>query len=310
MISQFAKFTLCALFWSIFANILTVAPLTAAEITECDRLAADPHDPNRIAPGVEFSLVDRAAATKACADALKNDPGNPRLLHQMGISIVDADRKKAFEYILNAAEKGYLASQVIAARTHLHLKNYTESVYWFRKAAEKGDHLSQMALGMALAVGNGVAADPETAIKLLEKWGSQGNSYAHETLGNLYFGGIYQPYDIDLAYKYYRLAANAGNAKAMKTLGELILYEIGEKRNQKEGIRLLEKASELGYEEATLVLDRFYFEELPDGEPRTPENDYVYSRSLKWFCDRGENANFWFKMRGIPNSCKKEDTDD
>lgn len=52
-------------------------------VTDCDRLAAHPSDPNRVAPGVERKDMDFAAAIAACERAVRADPGNPRLNYQL-----------------------------------------------------------------------------------------------------------------------------------------------------------------------------------------------------------------------------------
>jgi hypothetical protein len=54
-------------------------------ITDCDRLAAHPEDPFRVAPGRSreeiLAIADAAAA--ACERALAEDPSNPRLHYQL-----------------------------------------------------------------------------------------------------------------------------------------------------------------------------------------------------------------------------------
>lgn len=52
-------------------------------VTDCDRLAAHPDDPFRIAPGVPQPLIDFARAIPACEAAVQADPANPRLAYQL-----------------------------------------------------------------------------------------------------------------------------------------------------------------------------------------------------------------------------------
>lgn len=52
-------------------------------VTECDRLAAHPDDPHRVAAGVPQSAVDLPAAIAACERAVSSDPRNPRLRYQL-----------------------------------------------------------------------------------------------------------------------------------------------------------------------------------------------------------------------------------
>lgn len=51
--------------------------------TECDRLAAHPDDPNRVAEGRAQGAIDLPAAIAACERAVAADPRNPRLNYQL-----------------------------------------------------------------------------------------------------------------------------------------------------------------------------------------------------------------------------------
>ncbi|MCP5327077.1 MAG: hypothetical protein R3E75_05870 [Steroidobacteraceae bacterium] len=53
-------------------------------VTECDRLASHPEDPNRVAPGRERSEIDLPKAIEACRAAVQADPKNPRLNYLFG----------------------------------------------------------------------------------------------------------------------------------------------------------------------------------------------------------------------------------
>ena len=51
----------------------------SSDVTDCDRLAAHPSDPNAVTEGVSRAEMDKPAAIAACLAAVKSDPGNPRL---------------------------------------------------------------------------------------------------------------------------------------------------------------------------------------------------------------------------------------
>jgi hypothetical protein len=53
------------------------------EVTECDRLASHPDDPERVTDGVAQGDVDLEAARLACEAAVAEDPDNPRLNYQL-----------------------------------------------------------------------------------------------------------------------------------------------------------------------------------------------------------------------------------
>jgi hypothetical protein len=61
-------------------------------VTECDRLAAHPDDPDKVADGVAQDAVDLARAIPACQAAVAADPRNPRLNYQLARTLGYANR--------------------------------------------------------------------------------------------------------------------------------------------------------------------------------------------------------------------------
>ncbi len=55
----------------------------SSDVTECDRLAGHPSDPNAVTGGVSRADMDKPAAIAACLAAVESDPGNPRLNYQL-----------------------------------------------------------------------------------------------------------------------------------------------------------------------------------------------------------------------------------
>jgi len=55
----------------------------SSEVTECDRLAAHPSDPNAVTDGVSRTGMDIPAAIEVCSKAVAADPENPRLNYQL-----------------------------------------------------------------------------------------------------------------------------------------------------------------------------------------------------------------------------------
>ena len=52
-------------------------------VTECDRLAAHPDDPEAVTAGTSRAEMDKPAAIAACRAAVSDDPHNPRLNYQL-----------------------------------------------------------------------------------------------------------------------------------------------------------------------------------------------------------------------------------
>ncbi len=78
------------------------------EVTECDRLASHPDDPERVTKGVPRPDVDLEAAIKACTEAVKADPANPRLNYQLGRAYGYSGRHaESDDYRETALKAGY-----------------------------------------------------------------------------------------------------------------------------------------------------------------------------------------------------------
>ncbi len=55
----------------------------SSEVTDCDRLAGHPSDPNAVTDGVSRAGMDKPAAIEACRKAVAADADNPRLNYQL-----------------------------------------------------------------------------------------------------------------------------------------------------------------------------------------------------------------------------------
>lgn len=53
------------------------------DVTECDRLAGHPSDPEGVTSGVTQEAMDKPRAIKACLAAIQKDSDNPRLNYQL-----------------------------------------------------------------------------------------------------------------------------------------------------------------------------------------------------------------------------------
>ncbi len=82
--------------------------------TECDHLAANPPDPDRIVPGVSRAQLDLPRAIDACRAAVAAQPDTARLSYQLGRCLFyagqTADALKSFK---QAADLGYRQAHFI-----------------------------------------------------------------------------------------------------------------------------------------------------------------------------------------------------
>jgi hypothetical protein len=87
------------------------------------------------------------------------------------------------------------------------LQDFTQAVYWYRKAADQGYAGAQAILGRMYANGEGVPQDYTQMRYWLYKAADQGYARAHLGLGLVYEQGLGVPQDAAQAYFWYNLAA-------------------------------------------------------------------------------------------------------
>ena len=138
---------------NIAAGFLALAAVVAycpaafaqsADLVLCDRVAADPSDPDKPAdvPGVtSISKSDVATAIKFCKTA---SGGSRRAMYQLG--------------------RAYAAGGQMA-----------EAVAAYRRAIDKGSTSAMVELGVLHGTGNGVVKDDAQARKLFERAAAGGN---------------------------------------------------------------------------------------------------------------------------------------
>lgn len=101
------------------------------------------------------------------------------------------EQRKAFDYLLPAAEKGNVNARYWVAKYYYHdfpgaKLDYTKAEEWARKAADAGHADAQFLMGDLYYYGNGVTKDLEAARRWYEKAASQGNKTARWTLDNCF----------------------------------------------------------------------------------------------------------------------------
>ncbi len=77
--------------------------------------------------------------------------------------------------------------------------NYTQAVYWYRKAAEQGDAAAQYNLGVHYDDGKGVTEDDAQAVYWYRKAAEQGDAAAQNLLCLYYYSGYGVAKDLEQA---------------------------------------------------------------------------------------------------------------
>jgi uncharacterized protein len=202
---QLAQLT-CAVFLVLAPSL---AHAQSADLVLCDRVAADPSDPDKPAEarGVpDIAAADVATAIKFCKKAAAS---SRRAMYELG--------------------RAYAANQQMG-----------EAIAAWRKAADKGSTSAMVELGVAYGTGTGVARDEDAARKLFQRAAEAGNPRGFTNLAAL--GGSAAPSDPVRARELLGKAAET-NAEAQYQLGLMLADGTGGAKDDAGARALFEKAA-------------------------------------------------------------------
>jgi len=184
----------------------------SADLALCDRIAADPADP------------DKPAGVKGVAE------------------IAPGDVEMAIKYCRTAAGGARRALYALG-RAYAAKKQPAEAMAAFRKAADKGSTSAMVELGVAYATGAGVARDDGRARQLFERAAEAGNPRGVSNLAALGGGPPSDP------GKTRALLAKGAetNAEAQYQLGMMLAEGIGGAKDEVGARALFEKAAAQGH---------------------------------------------------------------
>jgi TPR repeat protein len=188
----------------------------SADLVLCDRVAADPSDPDKPADvkgTPDIARADIATAIKFCRIAAAS---SRRAMYQLG--------------------RAYAANQ-----------QWPEAIAAWRKASDKGSSSAMVELGVLYGAGTGVAQDEVQARKLFERAAEAGNPRGVANLAALGGGGAQA--DPARARELLAKAAET-NAEAQYQLGVMLAEGEGGARDDVAARALLEKAAAQGHPEA------------------------------------------------------------
>jgi TPR repeat protein len=204
----------CTIGLSVLATaaLQSSANAQSADLVLCDRLAADPADPDKprdVKGTSEIAPSDIATAIKFCRVA---SAASRRALYQLG--------------------RAYAANQQMP-----------EAIGAYRKAADKGSTSAMVELGVLLATGSGVAKDEAQARKLFERAADAGNPRGVANLAVLSEMGGGAPSDPVKTRALLSRAVETNSAEAQYQLGLLIAEGVGGPKDDVAARALFEKAA-------------------------------------------------------------------
>jgi TPR repeat protein len=200
----------------------TPADAGRADVAACDRLAAHPDDldkPADVKGSLEIADADIPRALKACEAAAAAPGAPPRVWAQLG---------RAYEFNRQPAE---------AAKA-------------YRRAANAGNGMGMVGLGVLLIQGNGVKKDIVEARTLIEKAANAGDVNGMTNLAAIYGAGIGVKPDLAMARRWYAKAAEANSSEGTYQLGLMTQDGDGGPKDDVAAKALFEKAAALDHGDA------------------------------------------------------------
>jgi uncharacterized protein len=243
---------------------LVAVPFSAyaqsADLVLCDRIAADPSDPDKptdVKGAAEIALSDIPTAIKFCKTASAT---SRRALYELGRAYA-ANRQmpEAIGAWRKAADKGSTAAMVelgvlLGTGTGV-AKDEAEARKLFERAAEAGNPRGVSNLA-ALSAGAGAPSDPVKARAMLAKAADANSAEAQYQLGLMTADGIGGPKDDAAARALFEKAAAQNHPGAMERMGAFAQSGRGGAQDSTAAKAYYEKAAALGNEDAKAALKR------------------------------------------------------
>jgi TPR repeat protein len=184
----------------------------SADLALCDRVAADPADP------------DKPADVKGTRDIAPSDIGT------------------AIKYCRIAAAKSRRALYQLG-RAYAAGQQWPEAMRAYRQAADKGSTTAMVELGVMFGTGTGVPKDEAQARQLFERAATAGNPRGVTNLAALTGGTPNDPQSRAM----FTRAAEGGSAEAQYQLGLMISDGVGGPRDDAAARAWFEKAAAQGH---------------------------------------------------------------
>jgi len=248
-------------------------------VTQCDILATPEHDPFALVESVPHDLVNTRAALRACIQALRDDPGNARLIGLLArVLILDERYDEGNFYLQLAADRGYspaFGGLAEAYRVGRGVEvNYETAAAFVRQGAMSGNSVLRVAMAEYYKQGWGVPQSYAEARRWLEIAAMNGRFNAYTALGDIYRRGQGVEVDYPKALKNYLIAATNGETDGMNNVGMAYLRGEGVEPNTEQAIFWLTRASGAGNPYAAFHLGRMFRKGW--GVPNDPQQALAY----------------------------------
>ncbi len=242
------------------APYFSVAHAQSADLVLCDRIAADPTDPDKPSsiPGVpRIASQDIPIAIKFCKAAAG---GSRRALYELGRAYAASGQlAKAIAAYRGAVTKGSTAAMVelaISLEAGAGIaKDDAQARALLQRAAAAGNPRALTRLATAGNVSGG-AADPAQEREMLMRAAEGNSADAQFQLGLMYANGVGGPKDDVAARSWFEKAAAQNNPNALDWMGSFAASGRGGPRDINAAKGYYGRAAALGDEDAKVQLKR------------------------------------------------------
>lgn len=284
----------------------------AVRTHDCDLLASDPLDPNRVATGTfffdgRFSEEDKDVwangAVIACLKGASDHPGVDRFKANLGRAYAGIDEyEEAKAWLAPLVEKANPLAQNLMGLMYKNgwgvEQNYEAAAPLFLAAAETGHAGAQHDIAWAYGEGRGLPKDDAKMADWMAKSAATGYHQAQYNMGRLYLWGRGVERDLDAGIELLKAAAVQGQQRANYDLADL--YERGEgfAKDEARARELFESAVKVDYPPAYLRFARLLLEGR--GGPADLRGGLYYLARAATSSSERTAANAKERLAGLP----------
>jgi TPR repeat protein len=243
-------------------------------VTDCDRLAANAHDQQRVGNGIDWDALDAIPAIAACKKALVDHPQVARFHYQLGRALLkDQQYEGARVSAEQAANMGHTFALIMLGSLYENgqgvAKDLARAASYVKQAASLGDVDAQMMYADVLIEGKGVPANQSEGFQWLERAAQGGHVIAQGSLGYRYNQGIGVAKDYVKAIEWTRKAADSGDAVAQFNLATCYERAEGVDQDFFQAYAWAKKSADQGFAPALDAVGRLMYEGygIPENKP-------------------------------------------
>ena len=202
----------------------------------------------------EFRTLKReilGVITRLTSQLVVDTPSREALFEQGSQYFLKGEFRRAFEFILQAAELGDTEAQYQLAQCYFHgngtSASPSQAAHWYLQAAEQEHGDAQFALARCYDLGQGVSRDQKKAVYWYAKAARQKHAGAQFNLAVSYARGEGVPKDESQAIDWYQKAADQGHAKAQFNLA--LRHDLGQglPKDERRAVSLYQLAARQGH---------------------------------------------------------------